>query len=480
MKIAVIVILTAFIFVYDLITPHGMSVSLLYLIPFTLSGLFARKRFAFAFAGVTTALVIAGYFLASATRYPAYSEVHRTLTILWGWGILAGLMQRKRVLSELSEANARLKAIFDSSPNGIIVLDPEGKVLDWNRGAQQIFGYSYEEVKGRPYPLAPEEDYDTFKKDLDSALAGNTVQNVELSRKCKDGKMIHMLHSHAPLRDAEGNIYGALGIYIDMTSMKEAEAEIDKLNIDIATRKGIEQEREDLAAMITHDLKSPLTAITAYAELLLGKNIKAEDEREMLNVILHNGEKMTEMIDDYLTVYRSHAGKLQLEAAPEEVADILKGLQKDFQPLAEMKGLDMRFAIASTPRAVIDRKQFGRAVSNLIQNAIKFTPEGGKILVTLEATERAFTVSVHDTGSGISLEERGNIFQKHYRSRMAAGTKGAGLGLAIVKAVAEAHGGEITLQSEPDLGSTFRLTIPLNRGKEGSTPYTATRSSSGL
>jgi two-component system, OmpR family, sensor histidine kinase VicK len=481
-KIAAIVILTAFIFVYDLNTPHGMSVSLLYLIPFTLSGLFARKKFAVAFAGVTTALVIAGYFLASATRYPAYSEVHRALTVLWGWGILAGLMQRKRVLSELSGANARLKAIFDSSPNGIIVLDPEGVVLDWNRGAQQIFGYSCEEVKGHPYPLAPDEDYDAFKKDLDSALAGNTVQNVELARKCKDGKMRYLLHSHAPLRDEEGNIYGALGIYIDMTSMKEAEAEIDKLNIDIATRKGVEQEREDLAAMITHDLKSPLTAITAYTELLLNEEnkLKPEDRHEMLSVIMHNGEMMTEMIDDYLTVYRSHSGKLQLHMAPEDIAGILKDLQKDFQPVAEGKGLSLKFAFAEEPRAVIDKKQFGRAVSNLVQNAIKYTPEGGKILVTLEADERDFTVSVHDTGSGIRPEERGNIFQKHYRSRMAAGTKGAGLGLSIVKAVTEAHGGQITLQSEPDLGSTFKLTIPLNRGKEGSNPYTATRSSSGL
>jgi signal transduction histidine kinase len=244
----------------------------------------------------------------------------------------------------------------------------------------------------------------------------------------------------------------------------------------------MEQEREDLAAMITHDLKSPLTAITAYTELLLNKEneIKTEDRHEMLSVIMHNGKMMAGMIDDYLTVYRSHSGKLQLQMAPEDIADILKDLQKVFQPLAEKKGLSLKFAFADAPRAVIDKKQFERAVSNLIQNAVKYTPERGKILVALEATERDFTVSVHDTGPGILPEERENIFRKHYRSSMAAGTKGAGLGLAIVKAVSEAHGGEITLQSTPGLGSTFRLTIPLNRGKEGSNPYPATRSSSGL
>ncbi len=503
-KIVAIIILTAFIFVYDLITPHGMSVSLLYLIPFSLSGMLTGKKFAFAFAGVTTALVVAGYFLAAAPTFPVVSEINRTLTVLAGWGILAGLMQRKRVLSELSEANARLKAIFDSSPNGIIVLDPEGNVLDWNRGAQDIFGYAPEEVKGRPYPIAPEDDYHTFKKDLDSALSGNTVQNIELSRKCKDGRMIHILHSHAPLRDTEGNIYGALGIFIDMTSMKRAEAEIEKanamlkaifecapvaiialdpdgkvldwnrgaqdifgyeakevigrpypivaeedadslkknlatllggksifnmelnrkrkdgkiiqalgsgaplrdakgyvvgalvtffdltekkraeadierLNIEVTERKMIEQEREDLAAMITHDLKSPLTTIMLYTEMLIENRL--EDAGVGLNSIRYNCEKVLGMIEDYLTVYRSHSGKLQLNMMPAEVADILRGLQKDFQPLAEKKGINLSFTFVDSPKAEIDKKQFGRAVSNLIQNAINYTPSGGRILV---------------------------------------------------------------------------------------------------
>ncbi len=151
-KIAAIIILTALIFVYDLNTPHGMSVSLLYLIPFSLSGMLTGKKFAFAFAGVTTALVIAGYFLAAAPNFPVVSEINRSLTVLVGWGILVGLMQRKRVLSELSEANARLKAIFDSSPNGIIVLDPEGNVLDWNRGSPGHFRLRSRRSKGTPLP----------------------------------------------------------------------------------------------------------------------------------------------------------------------------------------------------------------------------------------------------------------------------------------------------------------------------------------
>ena len=582
-KIAAIIILTALIFVYDLNTPHGMSVSLLYLIPFSLSGMLTGKKFAFAFAGVTTALVIAGYFLAAAPNFPVVSEINRSLTVLVGWGILVGLIQRKKVLSELSEANARLKAIFDSSPNGIIVLDPEGNVLDWNRGAQDIFGYSPEEVKGRPYPIAPAED---FRKNLDSALAGNTLKNIEISRRRNDGKTVHILHSHAPLRDAEGKIYGALGIFIDLTEKKRAEAEIEKanatlkaifecapvaiialdldgnvldwnrgaqkifgyepqevigrfyplvdedadgfkkllaeyregksiaglevarkrkdgkmiqmllssaplkdaggevigvmgilmdltekkraeaeiekanamlkavfdcapvaiiamdpeanvlewnrgatdifgyeakevigrpypivakedfdtlkknldtlfggkpiynmelprrrkdgkiiqalgsgaplrdakghvvgtlvtffdltekkkaaadierLNIEVAERAMIEREREDLSAMIIHDLKSPLTAMMAYTEMLIENMI--EDKKEALRMIRQGSEKILGMVEDYLTVYRSHAVKLELQMMPEEVVNILREIEKDCHAQTEKKGL---------------------------------------------------------------------------------------------------------------------------------------------
>ena len=253
---------------------------------------------------------------------------------------------------------------------------------------------------------------------------------------------------------------------MDLTEKKRAEADIERLNVEVTERKMIEQEREDLAAMITHDLKSPLTTMMLYTEMLIENML--EDAGAGLNSIRHNCEKVLGMVEDYLTVYRSHSGKLQLNMMPEEVADILRGLQKDFQPLAEKKGLNLSFAFADSPKAVIDKKQFGRAVSNLIQNAIKYTPSGGRILVTLEAAERDFTVSVHDTGSGIRPEEKSDIFQKHYRSRMTAGTKGAGLGLAIVKAVAEAHGGEIILQSEPGLGQHFQADNPSQTDAEGS------------
>jgi len=707
-KIAAIIVLTAFIFVYDLIAPHGMSVSLLYLIPFSLSGMLTGEKFAFAFAGVTTALVIAGYFLAAAPNFPVVSEINRSLTVMVGWGILVGLIQRKRVLSELSKANARLKAIFDSSPNGMVALDSDGKVLawnqgaqkifgyepqevigrlyplvdgnaddlkklmatyregnpmmtevirkrkdgtriqtllstaplkdaegqvigvlgilmdltekkraeaeiekanamlkaifecapvaiiaidldgnvlDWNRGAQKIFGYEpqevigrfyplvdgdadgfkkllaeyregksivgievarkrkdgkmiqmllssaplkdaggqvigvmgilmdltemkraeveiekanemlkavfdcapvaiiamdpeanvlewnrgatdifgYEasEVIGRPYPIVAKEDFDTLKKNLDTLFGGKPIYNMELPRRRKDGKIIQALGSGAPLRDAKGHVVGTLVTFFDLTEKKKAAADIERLNIEVAERAMVEREREDLSAMIIHDLKSPLTAMMAYTDMLIENRI--EDKKEALRMIRMGSEKILGMVEDYLTVYRSHAVKLELQMMPEEIVNILRGFEKDFHALAEKKYIRLNFAFADSPKAVIDKKQFSRAVSNLVENAIKFTPKRGSITLSVEASESDFTVSVSDTGPGILPGEQDGIFQKHYRSSMAMGTTGAGLGLAIVKAIAEAHGGKITFENNPGSGSTFKLTIPLRQ-----------------
>ncbi len=459
-----VIILLVFVFIYDLLTPHGMSVSLLYLFPIIIAGLFAGKRFAIAVTGIITIFVIAGYFLASAPKYPVYSEIHRILTLTAGWWILATLLQRKRALNKLAGVNAMLQAIFESAPVAIVALDPEGNVLEWNRGAREIFGYTSEEVKGRHYPLI-EGNTEDFKKNFATVLQGESMINLEVSRRKKDGNVIQALASRVPLRDENGKIIGVLATMTDLTEKKRVEMEIEHLNIELATRKAMEQEREDLAAMITHDLKSPLTVITGYAELLLNREsaISTEEKREILATIMHNGYRMQDMVEDYLTVYRSEAGKLQVNLKTEEIADILRELEKDFVPLAEKKKLSLKFAFADTPMAMVDRKQFGRAASNLIQNAIKYTPEGGRILVSLEASEMDFTVTVRDSGPGIRPEERNNIFQKHYRSRMAAGIKGAGLGLAIVKAIAEAHNGEIILESEPSAGSAFKLVIPLRQ-----------------
>ena len=571
MKNAAIIVLIAFLFIYDLTTPLGSGTSLMYLIPFALLGLYPQKKFSIAFGIIITFLVVVGYFLNPPGGIRGTGEINRTITVLAGWGILILLIQRRKIFGELAGANARLTAVFDSSPMAIIALDPEGSVLDWNRAAQEIFGYRLEEVSGHLYPIVPEEDTAAFKEKFATILEGESIKNMELSRRRKDGEILQVMLSMTPLRDAEGRVFGALGTLADLTEKKRAEAKINELNdrllklveesiagifvygkdefqyvnrrfpellgyskdefirtkpqfvhpedrkrateiflkllsgeleeaklelkavcksrdpcyidvlalrteymgspaiigtaIDITARKELEQEREDFAAMVTHDLKSPLTAIAGFTGLFLNENfeVKAGEAQEMHRIIKHNCERMTGMIEDYITVYKAKSGKLQIRAMSQPVADILKELEKDFSGQAEKKGLKLQLEFKSSPSAEVDKKQLTRAVSNLIQNAINYTQTGGTVKVLLDSSEKDFTISVSDTGPGIQPEEREKIFQKHYRSHGVARVKGAGLGLAIVKTIAEAHKGSVTLESEPGKGSTFSLILPLRQ-----------------
>ncbi len=252
-------------------------------------------------------------------------------------GIFIDLTEKKRAEAEIEKANAKLKAIFECAPVAIIALDPDGNVLDWNRGAQDIFGYEAKEVIGRPYPIVAEEDFDSLKKNLDTLFGGKSIFNMELPRKRKDGKIIQTLGSGAPLRDAKGYVVGTLVTFFDLTEKKRAEADIERLNIEVTERTMIEREREDLSAMIIHDLKSPLTAMMAYTDMLIENRI--EDKKEALKIIRQGSEKILGMVEDYLTVYRSHAVKLELQMMPEEIVNILRGLEKDFQRPGGKKGI---------------------------------------------------------------------------------------------------------------------------------------------
>jgi PAS domain S-box-containing protein len=578
MKIFILLITSA-IFIYDLYTPTGMAGSLFYFIPVALAGIYADKRFSIAFTSFVTILIVAGFFVSAPGGSLLRGEINGSIAIAAGWAMVLVLIQRKTMMSELAGTAQKLSVMIDSSPLAMFALDPEGRVLSWNRAAEDIFGYKKEEALGMPLPTVPDENLDDFQETIRGSFEGNIVRNKEVRRKRKDGVMLDILVSNAPLKDEAGKISGGVWIATDITDRKRAETEVLELqerlyreskelfNVvfinsmdavilasedgkileanpaacrlfgyecnellkktrddvvdledpryqelmrlrertgkvmgelryvrkdgskfegemasavfpvdgnrmvsviirDITERKQLESDREDFAAMVTHDLKSPLVSIIGYSELLLLKDKVDEAEaKNMLNIIKQSGEEVVGMVNDYLTVYKAGAGKLELNVFPQDIKELLGEVEEEFNAMAEKEGIKLKFSLAEAPKVEADGKLVGRAVSNLVQNAINHTPSGGSITVSLNSSERRITISVSDTGFGIKPEERGKIFQRHYRSLKTAGTKGAGLGLAIVKAAAEAHGGWVEFESEPGKGSTFRLILPIKQEK---------------
>ena len=241
--------------------------------------------------------------------------------------------------------------------------------------------------------------------------------------------------------------------------------------VDITERKALERQREDFYAMVTHDLKSPLTTIMGYAGLLMEKNNDAFDaeSKEMLASILCSGEKLRRLVEDFLSVSQMEAGKLAFELSPSDMSQVLEQAHEGLERAIREKGLDFKTVVAEgLPEVMVDQKLVQRAVYNLLQNAVNYTQAGGEITLGVELVDEGFgsfvMISVTDTGRGVPAEEQGRIFEKYYRSPRTLGIKGTGLGLAIVKAVAEGHEGWVELESEAGKGSTFRLFLSAELG----------------
>jgi signal transduction histidine kinase len=185
----------------------------------------------------------------------------------------------------------------------------------------------------------------------------------------------------------------------------------------------------------------------------------------MLGHIRQSSKKLSNIVDEFLTVSRLERGTMALNISINDVAGLVREVVEDCASMCKDKDITIAAELEENlPKVLMDRFYVQRAVANLVQNAIKFTPDGGKVSVCVQRVggkDNCVTVSVSDTGIGIPADEQDKVFEKYYRSPSAAGTKGSGLGLAVVKAVAVAHSGSVELQSEVGKGSTFSLKLPL-------------------
>ena len=217
--------------------------------------------------------------------------------------------------------------------------------------------------------------------------------------------------------------------------------------------------------MVTHDFKSPLTVIMGYAELIATHEGLDSGISEMCGHILRSGDKLLGMVNDFTFHARLQSGILTPEFASTDLNEVLKEVKKEFSVQAAKKRQVIEMELAQDlPFAFLDRKLIERAVDNLLQNAINYTPEGGRISLKTEyhrVGKQIFpAISVSDTGPGIPAEQVSQLFDMYYRSQNTSGVRGAGLGLTIVKAVAEAHGGRVEIDSKLGKGSTFYIYLP--------------------
>jgi PAS domain S-box-containing protein len=380
-------------------------------------------------------------------------------------------------------AQAHLAAIVESSDDAIVSKSLRGIIRSWNAGAQQLFGYTPHEAIGQPVlMLLPEDRKEEEAGILARLRAGERVDHFESIRVRKDGRKIEVSLTISPVKDASGTIIGASKVARDITRQKQAERELqaarqmaesanrqkdELLESERHARAEVErasQMKDEFLANLSHELRTPLNAILGWAQILQN-NPSGEDLSQGIEIIERNARTQVQIIEDLLDMSRIIAGKVRLEVQRLDISILTRAAIESIKPAAEAKGVRIQTVLDAFAGPVSgDANRLQQVFWNLLTNAIKFTPKGGRVQVVLERVNSHLELSVIDTGEGISPEFLPYVFDR-FRQADGGTTRrfaGLGLGLAIVKQLIELHGGTVRAKSGgPGFGSTFTVSLPL-------------------
>jgi PAS domain S-box-containing protein len=391
----------------------------------------------------------------------------------------AGWMRLREHVDEGQEAlrvsEQRYATIVESSEDAITSTSTDGVFTSWNRGAERLYGWTAEEILGRHVSVfIPPDQGDTATEILGEVYGGGQVRHFETERLHKDGHRVPVSLSLSPILDAAGNAIGASGIARDITEQKRAEAELARLlerereqNAELRT---LDKLKDEFIALVSHELRTPLTSIRGYLELVTegGAGELSAEQEHFLGVAARNADRLQNLVGDLLFIAQIEAGRLQLQSAPVELTEIAAEAVESARPQADRKQIELTLATGPVRALDGDRGRLGQLLDNFLSNAIKFTPEGGRVSVRLSEQEGAALLEIEDTGMGIPQAEQERLFERFFRTSTATAKaiQGTGLGLAISKAIAEAHGGSIDFTSAEGQGTTFRITLPLPEASE--------------
>ena len=376
------------------------------------------------------------------------------------------ITERKRA----EEAKFFLASIVESSEDSIISVDFDGTITTWNKGAERLYGYPADEALGKPMTmLTLPRDLEEVLTHIDKIRRGEAVEPFETERVQKDGQHMYLAVVMSPVKNAAGRIIGISTIARDITERRRAEAEREQLLARArAAQKAAERAnrmKDEFLATLSHELRTPLTAIVGWSEMLANPKLDPTTFQQAVEVIRRNARMQVKMIEDLLDISRIVTGKLQLSVRPVDLGTIIIAAVEGLRPAADAKEIRLDLQLDSAPWQVSgDPDRLQQVAWNLVSNAVKFTPRGGRVQVRLERVESQVEVSVSDTGRGIAPEFLPHVFDR-FRQADATTTRGhggLGLGLAIVRQLVELHGGTVRADSAGEsLGATFTVSLPL-------------------
>lgn len=356
-----------------------------------------------------------------------------------------------------NEIQSRLAAIVNSSDDAIISKSLSGIIASWNKSAETMFGYSEEEAIGKHiFLIIPEERRSEEDMIIGKIKAGEKVNHFETVRMAKDGSLRNISLTISPIKDRSGKIIGASKIARDIDFKVKAERQRE---IYIQRLQELNTYKDDFMVMASHELKTPLTVILANLQII-EQLTKDEHTIPLLRKVIDKAFQMSGLITNLMDVSKLQAGKLQLNKVSYALLPQIIEIANNLQTTTEKHRIRLNMPEHTDSVVYADREKMHQVFSNLIENAIKYSPKGGEITVTYKEDHHWVKLSISDHGVGIMPDDLESIFQRFYRGKIASSFAGSGIGLFVSAEVVKDHGGEITVESEPDKGTTFFVKLP--------------------
>jgi PAS domain S-box-containing protein len=383
---------------------------------------------------------------------------------------LGQIVKRTRAEEQTREAEERLRTLIETLPLATYI-DRPGEVTGtvWvSPQMKEITSYDADEWIADPWlfrkVLHPEDRERVVRAMVRVKETGERLDH-EYRMIRNDGSIV-WLHDSAVTMTVDGTAY-TRGFIVDVTARREAEMERDailaRLQAQNEELRAVDRLKDEFVALVSHELRTPLTSIRGYLELMMDDTNLTDEQAHFMRTIDRNAVRLQRVVGDLLFLAQVEAGKLSLEHEPLDVNDVVADALDAAQPSARSKSIELTAETQRLPIIAGDRARVSQVLDNFVSNAIKFTPSGGRVLVTTSACSDGIEVQVADTGCGVPADELPRLFQRFYRTHAATAQAipGTGLGLAIARAIVEGHGGRIDVESEEGAGTTFRFRLPV-------------------
>jgi NtrC-family two-component system sensor histidine kinase KinB len=378
------------------------------------------------------------------------SDQERLLTIAAAQAAIA--IENARLFSGMLSEKKRTDAIIRYMADGLLMLDRHGVVVSCNPALVTMLGMRREDILGQP-ATAPEADprlRAICEPATVKARTGVLAHEVEIPQIGLGGESLpprRLRIFSTPVNDETGQPMGEVRVVHDVTKERE-----------------IEKMKDDFFSTISHDLRTPLFSIQGFVRLILSGEVPDEEiQREFLGIIDRQAEQLAQLVNNLLNISRLESGKLEMECVSVQLLDVLGQTASKLGGMARAKDITLETDLpAGLPPVTGDPGWLEQVVTNLVGNAIKFTPEGGRVRIGAQQSKNEVLVEVSDTGIGIPNDALDRIFDKFYQvsDGRSEEYEGTGLGLHIAKQIVELHDGRIWAESTIGQGSTFRFTLP--------------------